>query len=363
MTTQSAPSTHSISPASLRILAIDDEPDNLLLIRQALRRWGYSSCETETNPVQAVARFHAESFDLVLLDYNMPVMSGLEVLTAIADKARQQHISVIMVTAQGDRDTRLLTLRAGAKDFLSKPIDLAELSIRVQNLLETRSLHLALSQNNLLLEQVVNERTQELNLTRLEIIKRLSRAAEFRDNETGIHVQRMSLYAEAIGRQMNLSAYHLDLLLNACPMHDLGKIGISDLILLKPGKLTPEEFTTMQKHTIIGAQIMNDHDSELLRTAHDIALHHHEKWDGTGYPHGLAGESIPLMARIASVADVFDALTMVRPYKKAWDTDTAYQEIIKMTGGNFDPAVSAAFQACFNEILEIRAAHPDNNID
>ncbi|MBY0453561.1 MAG: response regulator [Burkholderiaceae bacterium] len=349
-----------MNAASLRILVVDDEPDNLLLIRQALRRLGYTGCVVETDPVQAVARFHAEHFDLVLLDYNMPGMSGLEVLSAIADKARAEQVSVVMVTAQGDRDTRLQTLRAGAKDFLAKPIDLAELSIRVQNLLETRSLHLALRNTNLHLEAVVNDRTRELHTTRLEIIRRLARAAEYRDNETGIHVQRMSLYAEAIGRRLGLPAHDLDLLLNASPMHDLGKIGISDLILLKPGKLTPEEFTVMQQHTTIGASIMDGHDSELLRTAHDIALSHHERWNGTGYPHGLAGEAIPLMARIASVADVFDALTMVRPYKKAWDIEQARQEIVHMTGTHFDPEIAAAFQACFSEILDIRAANPDH---
>lgn len=350
-----------MNDASLRILAVDDEPDNLLLIRQALRRLGYTDCQVETDPVRAVARFHAEIFDLVLLDYNMPVMSGLDVLSAIVEKANQEHISVVMVTAQGDRDTKLLTLRAGAKDFLSKPIDLAELSIRVQNLLETRRLHLALRKTNLCLEKVVNERTQELHSTRLEIIRRLARAAEFRDNETGIHVQRMSIYAETIGCQLGLSAHELDLLLNASPMHDLGKIGISDLILLKPGKLTPEEFSIMQNHTVIGASIMDGHDSELLRSAHDIALCHHERWNGTGYPNGLAGEAIPLMARIASVADVFDALTMVRPYKKAWDTEKARQEITNMTGTHFDPSIADAFQACFSKILEIRAAYPDQN--
>jgi putative two-component system response regulator len=342
-----------------RILAIDDEPDNLLLIRQALRQIGYTRCETETDPVRAVARFQAEDFDVVLLDYNMPVMSGLEVLSALSEKSRREQIPVMMVTAQGDRDTRLMTLNAGAKDFLSKPLDLAELSVRVHNLLETRSLHLELRRQNQRLEETVLKRTQELHSTRLEVIRRLARAAEFRDNETGIHVQRMSLYTEAIARQMGLAAHELDLLLNASPMHDLGKIGISDLILLKPGKLTPEEFATMQEHTSIGATILQGHDSELLRAAHEIALYHHERWDGAGYPHGLAGEAIPLYARIAAVADVFDALTMVRPYKWAWSTDDARREVVRLSGTHFDPAVVAAFDACFDAILEIRAANPD----
>jgi putative two-component system response regulator len=344
-----------------RILVIDDEPDNLLLLRQSLRRLGYSACETEADPIRAVARFHDESFDLVLLDYNMPVMNGVEVLVAIACKARREQIPIVMVTAQNDRDTRLLTLNAGAKDFLAKPIDLAELSVRVANLLETRSLHLELHQHNQKLEKSVLLRTEELHSTRIEIIRRLARAAEFRDNETGIHVQRMSLYAAVIGRAMGLSERDLDLLLNASPMHDLGKIGISDTILLKPGRLTPEEFETMKQHTKIGASILSGHDSDLLRTGSEIALSHHERWDGSGYPNGLAGESIPLFARIAAVADVFDALSMVRPYKHAWPMEAARAEIVRQSGIHFDPRIAAVFDANFDEILAIRAAHPDMN--
>jgi len=348
-----------MTPPKNRILAIDDEPDNLLLIRQALRQLGYVHCDTETDPVRAVARFHTEAFDLVLLDYNMPGMSGMAVLEALADKARREQIPVVIVTAQSDRDTRLQTLHAGAKDFLGKPIDLAELKVRVFNLLETRELHLALRQQNQTLEETVIERTRELHASRLEVIRRLARAAEFRDNDTGLHVQRMSLYAQAIGRKLGLPPHDLDLLLTASQMHDLGKIGISDLILLKPGKLTPEEFAIMQEHTTIGASILQGHDSDLLRSAHEIALNHHERWDGKGYPNGLIGTAIPLNARIAAVADVFDALTMVRPYKRAWTTEDARREIASLSGGHFDPDVAAAFEACFDEILVIRA----NNMD
>jgi putative two-component system response regulator len=342
-----------------RILIVDDEPDNLFLMRQALRQLTYPQCETETDPVRAIARFQAESFDLVLLDYNMPVMSGLDVLLAIASKARREQIPVVMVTAQSDRDTRLLTLNAGAKDFITKPVDLAELAVRVDTLLENRSLHLELRQHNARLEAMVAERTHELHSTRLEVIRRLARAAEFRDNDTGVHVQRMSLYAEEIGRRLGLSSHECDLVLTASPMHDLGKIGISDLILLKPGKLTPDEFSIMKEHTLIGASILSGQDSPLLRTAHEIALNHHERWDGTGYPNGLSGQAIPLTARIASVADVFDALTMVRPYKPAWPTDAARQEILAHAGRQFDPEVVAAFDAGYEEILAIRKAHPD----
>lgn len=348
-----------MNSGDVRILAIDDEPVNLVLIRKALHRLGYTDCVTEDDPVRAVARFHAEDFDLVLLDYIMPGMSGIEVLAALSGKARREQIPVVMVTGHNDRDTRLLTLHAGAKDFITKPLDLAELTARVRNLLETRALHLQQRRQNRVLEEKVAARTEELHATRLEIIRRLARAAEYRDGDTGVHVQRMSLYAEAIGRTLGLPAHELDLLLNASPMHDVGKIGIPDIILLKPGKLTPEEFAVMRQHTLIGADILQGQGSALLRTAHDIALCHHERWDGAGYPHGLSGTAIPLPARIAAVADVFDALTMVRPYKRAWNMDDARREIVGQAGQRFDPSVVAGFEACFDELLVIRSVHPD----
>lgn len=346
-----------------RILAIDDEPDNVLLIEHALRRLGYAGCVTETDPHRAVARFRHENFDLVLLDYNMPELNGLEVLAMIGDKARREQIPVIVITAQSDRDTRLMSLKAGARDFLNKPLDLAELDARVNNLLEVRQLQCELRDTNLELERKVLARTRELHDTRLEVIRRLARAAEFRDNETGVHVKRMSLYAETIGRTLGLPDRDLELLLNACPMHDVGKIGIADNILLKPGKLTVEEFAVMQTHTTIGAEILSGHDSELLRAAHVIALAHHERWNGRGYPHGLSGDAIPLLARIAAVADVFDALTMVRPYKHAWPVDEAVSEILRQSGQHFDPTVVAAFTVCLDVLLTIRAAHPDHLSD
>ena len=340
----------------MRILAIDDQADNLLLIRQAMRQMGYKSVETETDPCKATARFEAEDFDLVLLDFNMPEMNGLDVLFNMADKAGRDCIPVIMLTAQGDRNTRHATLAAGAKDFISKPIDLMELKLRVGNLLETRSLHLQQRDQNRLLEEKVMQRTEALQSLQVELIRRLVNAAEYRDNETGIHVQRMSLYAQCIGRQLGLSEAQQALLLKASPMHDIGKIGISDSILLKPGKYTPEEFEVMQRHTRIGAKILEGSTFELIQAAHDIALHHHERWNGGGYPSGLRGDEIPLLARIVSVADVFDALTMIRPYKAAWSTEAAYHEIVSLSGSFFDPQVVEAFEAVFEDILQIRAA-------
>lgn len=348
-----------MNQSSFRILAVDDHPDNLLLLRNGLRQLGYLNCETETSPVQAVVRFYDEDFDLVLLDYNMPIMNGLDVMEAIAEKAKREEIPVVVITAHSDRETRLKILKAGAKDFLSQPIDMVELSVRIQNLLATRNLHLQLRQHNEQLEQIVLRRTEELHSTRLDIIRRLVRATEFRDPKNAIHVQRMTLYSVAIARKMALGEFTLDLLQDACPLHDLGEIGVSDLILLKPGKLTAEEFARMQAHTTIGASVLAGHDSDLLSVACDIARHHHERWDGTGYPDGLAGEAIPLCARIAAVADVFEALTINRPYRPAWHPDDARREILSLSAVQFDPTVVTAFDACYDAILAIRDLHPD----
>lgn len=343
----------SVDPS--RILVIDDQRSNLLLVEHALSYYGYPNCVCDQDPVHAVDRFRKERFDLVILDFNMPGMSGMEVLAEIGSVARRDFVPIVMLTAQADRDTRLMMLNAGAREFITKPFDIAELGIRVANLLEARAMKLALRDQKDDLEIRVTERTKELHDTRLEIIRRLAIAAEFRDSDTGLHVQRMSLYAEATGRTLGLDSREIDLLLNTSPMHDVGKIGISDLILLKPGKLTEQEFAEMKRHTVIGGQILGGHDSDLFRAAHDIALHHHEKWDGSGYPHGLAGEAIPLFARIAAVADVFDALTAARPYKQAWSTTDAFAYIKEQAGRQFDPDVVQAFLSSSDTILSVRA--------
>lgn len=338
-----------------RILVVDDQRSNLMLIERALAHYGYPNCVCDQDPFHAVDRFRKEHFDLVILDFNMPGMSGLEVLAEIGTEAWKNFVPVVMVTAQADRDTRLMMLNAGAREFIAKPFDVAELGIRVANLLEVRAMKLALRNQRDDLERRVAERTKELHDTRLEIIRRLSIAAEFRDSDTGLHVRRMSLYAETTGRALGLDSYEIDLLANASPMHDVGKIGISDLILLKPDKLTEEEFVEIKRHTVIGGQILGGHDSDLFRAAHDIALHHHEKWDGSGYPHGLSGEAIPLFARIAAVADVFDALTTARPYKHAWSPADAFAYIEEQAGRQFDPYIVRAFLASSETILSIRA--------
>jgi putative two-component system response regulator len=236
---------------------------------------------------------------------------------------------------------------------------MAELLARVRNLLEVHRYQTHLRRQNVVLEEKVRERTRELHDTRLEIIHRLGRAAEYRDNETGLHIIRMSRYSQTLGRLAGLDDEEADLLLHASPMHDIGKIGIPDRILLKPGKLDPDEWTVMQTHARIGADLLDGHPAPLLRMARDIALTHHEKWDGSGYPDGRRGEEIPLVGRIVAVADVFDALTSARPYKPAWPLEKALDYIRAQRGRHFDPALAGLFLEHLPEFLVIRERYAE----
>jgi putative two-component system response regulator len=288
-----------------------------------------------------------------LLDLKMPYLDGFQIMEQLKALDQNSYLPIIILTAQNDREHRLQALSAGAKDFISKPIDQIEVLFRISNALEIRSLNKQVFNQNRILEMRVLEKTQELRETQLEIIKRLSFANEYRDNETGLHVVRMSHYAAIIGKIMGINDYDIELLLNAGPMHDIGKIGIPDPILLKPGKLTLGEWRIMKDHTTIGANILSGSKSPLLKTAEVIALTHHEKWNGSGYPQGLKGKEIPLFGRICAVCDVFDALTTDRPYKKAWSVERAVNELIASKGSHFDPLLVEYFVAGLPEILKI----------
>jgi putative two-component system response regulator len=276
------------------------------------------------------------------------------VMAALRKAFPLDYLPVIVLTAAQEKQTRLRALSEGAKDFLTKPFDLVEATSRIRNILEVTLLHKRQRDQNRVLERLVRKRTQELHETRLEIIRRLGRAAEYRDNETGLHIVRMSHFSAIIGRAAGMSEYEADLMLNASPMHDIGKIGIPDRILLKPGKLDAEEWEIMKTHAAIGARILSGHESELMEMAQMIALSHHEKWDGSGYPHGLRGEEILLEGRIVALADVFDALTSERPYKKAWPLEQAFAEIRRLSGIHFDPHLVEVFQQVLPQILAIR---------
>ena len=352
-----SPWTPDLSAA--KILIVDDEPANVLLLEKLLASEGYSRVRATTDPRRALEIYREEPQDLVLLDLRMPYLDGFEVMRAINEIERDSYPPILVLTAQADQSTRIRALNEGARDFLTKPIERRETLCRIRNALELRLLHNRLRAQKTALEDTVLARSCELTETRLEVVRRLGRAAEYRDNETGLHILRMSKTSALLARHAGLSESECELILNASPMHDIGKIGIPDIILLKPGKLDAAEWGIMQSHTRIGAEILSGHDSELITTARDIALGHHEKWDGSGYPAGLAGEAIPIAARIAAVADVFDALTSVRPYKAAWPIDDAIREINRVAGSHLDPDLVTCFNDLLPEILKIRDEHAE----
>ena len=336
-----------------RILVVDDQPVNVKLLEKILGTAGYSNVVSTTDSREAASLFQQSPTDLVLLDLNMPHKDGFEVLAEIR-ALEKDYPPVIVLTALKDVDSRVQALESGARDFISKPFDRVELLSRMHNMLEVRLLHKAVQNQNVILEKKVRERTQELEETRMEIIRRLGRAAEYRDNETGLHIIRMSKFSQVLGLAAGLSEQDAEMLLNASPMHDIGKIGIPDAILLKPGKLDADEWETMKTHATMGAKILSGHHSTLMEMAREIALNHHEKWDGSGYPKGLSGEAIPLSGRIIALADVFDALTSERPYKKAWPVDEAVDYIKENSGKHFDPTLADLFIANMDKIIAIK---------
>jgi putative two-component system response regulator len=266
----------------------------------------------------------------------------------------EHYLPILAVSADKSTDIRLRALQSGATDFLDKPFENVEIIIKIRNMIELRILHNQIAIQNKLLEFKVNERTKELRYTQYDIIRRLAQAAEFRDGDTGIHIIRMSQYAKKLGEALGLNEEECDLLHHASPLHDVGKIGIPDSILLKPGKLTADEFEIMKTHTTIGAKILAGSDSPVMKLAEVIALTHHERWDGKGYPYGIKADEIPFTGQICSVCDVFDALTSARPYKKAWSTQEAVDEIKCMRNDNFNPKIVDAFLDILPKIENIQ---------
>ena len=346
-----------------RVLVVDDQPPNTLLLRKLLEAEGYRQVVTTNDPTEVLPLHRQAPFDAILLDIRMPKLDGFGVMRMLQEDAGDDYAPVIVLTAQTDEETRLRALAEGARDFVTKPFNRVEVLHRIRNMLEIRLLHRRVRHQNELLEQRVQERTRELQETRLEIVRRLGKAAEFRDNETGFHIIRMSKFSELIARAMGLNDSVADLILHASPMHDIGKLGIPDGILLKPGKLDPQEWAIMKTHTDIGAEILEGHPSRLLQMAARIARAHHEKWDGSGYPRGLRDKEIPLEARIVAVADVFDALTSRRPYKEPWTVEASVEEIRALAGRHFDPAVVKAFFAALPRILDVKTQYAEPEPD
>lgn len=326
------------------ILVIDDQESNLQILERMCHSAGYERVKTVSDPRQALDAFDEAKPDLVLLDLVMPHLDGFEVMAQIrARLQREEYLPILVLTTDVSPESRQKALSIGAKDFVNKPFDRGEVELRIRNLLETRFVYRELRRNNENLEIMVLERTSDLEEARLEILERLAVAAEYRDDTTGQHTRRVGRVSALISRALGLDKEEVELMERAAPLHDVGKIGVPDQILLKGGRLTPEEFSLMKTHTSIGAKILGHSRNRLLQFAEEIALYHHEHWDGTGYTPGLAGEAIPLSARIVAIADVYDSLTHVRPYKRAWSKEEAVTEIKAGTGSHFDPEVVGAF--------------------
>jgi putative two-component system response regulator len=328
----------------LRILVVDAGEDDAMALRRVLADGGFGNVSATTEPARVEALCAAEPPDLVLLALGMPERGGLEVLDRLQDHIRADvALPVIVLTCEETNGQRAHALAAGARDFLAKPVDPDEVLVRVRNQLELRALRIGQEEHERTLEDRDRSRLAELEAARLEIVERLARAGEFRDDETGEHTRRVGATAALLARAAGLDDGAAREIALAAPLHDIGKIAIPDAILLRRGRLTGGEAKLMQRHTIIGAQILGGSSSRLLNLARDIALTHHERWDGNGYPSGFSGQDIPVGGRIVALADVFDALTHERPYKDAWPVTAAVAEIAAQSGEQFDPALVAAF--------------------
>ena len=318
-----------------RILIVDDLPANVRLLEVILARAGFVNVVSTSDPREALKLHNDQRPDLLLLDLNMPYLDGFEVMKRIKSKSHSRSGQTIVLTADTDPKTKHRALKQGAKDFLTKPFDELEVLLRINNLLQTHFY-------SQLLEAKVQERTKELLNAQMETLQRLSLAADYRDDNTGAHTRRVGRTSGLIAMELGLPSEYIGQMIQAASLHDIGKIGISDLILRKPGKLTSEEFDTMKTHTTIGASILSGSSSPILQLAEEIALFHHEYWDGSGYA-GAIGEEIPLSGRIVAIADFFDALTHERPYKEAWSVEMTVEAILERSGTQFDPDLVDAF--------------------
>ena len=345
-----------------RIAIVDDSDINLTLLSALVRRLG--DCEPllfQESP-KGLAWCTENLPDLVVVDYMMPELDGIEFVSRLRAVSGREDVPILMISANDDKEVRYEALQKGATDFLNKPVDRIEFSARVRNMLALGASRKKLADKAEWLADEVRKATAAIYAREQELLFRMSRAAEFRDPETGQHIQRMAHYSRLIARRMGLSPDDQELILQAAPMHDVGKIGIPDHILLKPGRLAPEEYDEMKRHAVIGHELLSGSESRVFQTAAVIALAHHEKFDGSGYPHGLRGDVIPLLGRIVAVADVFDALTSVRPYKQAWPLEKAEAYLRESSGSHFDPSCVDAFFATWDEVLEIHSRYRDETV-
>ena len=348
-----------------RILCVDDDPVNLDLLEAILQQKDYILLKAQGG-AEALEIMASQAVDLVLLDVMMPGIDGFEVCRIIKDNPVMNHIPVVMVTVLADKQSRLRGLEAGANDFLNKPIDSIELLVRTKNLLRIKEFDDFLKDHNKILTIQVAEKTQELRESFIDSIYHLSRAAERRDDDTGEHIRRTSHYTRFMAKELGCTSKDVDTFFYASPMHDIGKIGISDSILLKPAPLTGEEFELMKTHTTLGVSILTGGSSPIMKSAERFAQHHHERWDGTGYPAGLREKEIPLEGRIFNILGIYDALRSKRPYKPPFTHERAFSIIAEGDGrtmpGHFDPRIMEAFKdnhRRFDEIYEEHADHAE----
>jgi putative two-component system response regulator len=345
---------------SYRIVMCDDSTVNINILSRLLTAAGYTNLIGLTDPRNVMPAVQGGECDLLLLDIEMPHLDGFQVMDLLREHlSADDFLPVLVLTGHQGEQVRDRALAEGANDFVNKPFNDIEILLRVRNLLRVRQSHRLQQHLNHELERKVVERTLELTRATESLIQRLAMAGEMRDNETAQHVVRVGRVSRILAEGCGLTTEFCAMIETTAPMHDIGKIGVPDAILLKPGKLTAEERLVMEKHAELGGRLLGDHDTPLVRMAQTIALGHHEKWDGTGYPYKLTGENNPIEARICAVSDVFDALTSERPYKKAWTVDEAVGYIHMQAGKGFDPQIVSAFVAQLDAILEIRERFSD----